>query len=774
MSCTRRKVKCSKTVPCTNCIRRYLVDTIPDPTQVVSPPKIRSELTSDCASVFDCRGEQNTCGTPEADHVATSTSTTPIDAASAVSTASASLGSRRARAQRQHEEISNLRRRVAELEAERQRDNNDGDMASRSSSPVEPPTTSNLPSMAGTDIDVANESENGTPSHDTVVEDAASILEFLAWGRRKDPEYRTIAVASPEAVVKLPQMDVSDIRDAHMPAEFLSSDSGAAGFDDLSQLSVLQLLLPNKRRTWDLVVWHEQNLLWYHCSYYAPSLRRQLESFYDNYDGSVEHPEVNLQWVAFLFAVLTGSMTCLPKRTAERLGFAETEQETLSKRWFQAVIVCLNKADYAANHCILSVQAIATLTVSAHLLGFSNLQSIHLAAAVRIAQSLGLHRLTAEVPGSEIEKESGRRVWAQLCSQDWFNIPFSETYLINPLYSRSDLPMNCHDDDVSPLPDSIPTVTSYNRFLHSIASIMPRLQDGLMACNTLFTKYEKVIKWDKELRSLATTHRPVWLSNMVIVEPAWPEFITWARQSLAISSSHKIIMIHRSFLSESFTNPAFAFTRRTCLAASKTIIKEYKEVIDQEACPVLWIHQAFSVAASIILILDIFHRDHTEPEALEHLKLAEDTVVILEKCNNSMIARRGVRLLSALLKERASSSHTDGSSNINDNNKSMNTRKRRWHDGDLEKAPSRSGARALKRPRTLNIPAFVTSFCADPENAMRLPPTGQRPQTTGASHCQQPYVPPSRDSPFEAAQVGFDGTSFENLLYLANQEFYSF
>ncbi|KAJ5133320.1 hypothetical protein N7526_004685 [Penicillium atrosanguineum] len=57
-------------------------------------------------------------------------------------------------------------------------------------------------------------------------------------------------------------------------------------------------------------------------------------------------------------------------------------------------------------------------------------------------------------------------------------------------------------------------------------------------------------------------------------------------------------MIHRKFLWSSFTNLAFAFTRKTCIAAAKTIIREQKQVIKEDG-PVLWIYHAFSVAASI-------------------------------------------------------------------------------------------------------------------------------------------------------------------------------
>lgn len=72
------------------------------------------------------------------------------------------------------------------------------------------------------------------------------------------------------------------------------------------------------------------------------------------------------------------------------------------------------------------------------MLGFSNSQSVMLASAVRIAHSLGLHRLTRpKKGGSELEcetlaetvqKELGRRLWEELATQDWFSVPFSETY----------------------------------------------------------------------------------------------------------------------------------------------------------------------------------------------------------------------------------------------------------------------------------------------------------------------------------------------------------
>jgi hypothetical protein len=744
LSCTRRKVKCSKTVPCSNCIRRY------------DPSVLRHAL---CETDALQREEQDTCSSdllthgPLQSHNANLVNSPPDSVAN------------------QHE-LNSLRSRVFQLEGELQRRHSTLTQSPRTDVRL-PPT--NLEDIDGDEDGRFDNNETPAPagndgviqssdSADPVTRDAASVLEFLAWGRRKNPDYNS--VISPEASANA-GASLGDIRDAEPDASFLN------GTNDTSQTALLQLLLPSKKQLLDLVSYHEECLLWYHCSYYAPAFRSQVTLFYDRFGGVIESRGVNFQWLALLFAILTGSITCAPNQTALAWGFRIREREVLSRKWFRAVSTCLHAAEYAANQSILSVQAISTLTISAHLLGFSNIHSIHLAAVIRVAQGLGLHRINDESPGTAVDKESGRRLWGQLCSQDWFSIPFSDTYLINPLYSSSDQPMNCHDRDMLALPESVPTITSYCRLLTRIASIMPQLQDDLMSCNTPYTRFEQVVKWDKQMRVLSTAERPPFLLNIPI-DPSWPLYIPWARRSLAISSSHKIIMIHRSFLSESFTNPAFSFTRRTCLAASKTIIKEYKLAIDDEE-PVLWIHQAFSVAAAIILILDAIHRSPTESEYREHKQLAEHTVEILRQCENSMIATRGVKLLSALLQE------------ISGSNK--NTTRKRCHDGSH---PYENHNTDSTRSRSdFSVPTFVKLFCHQRQSIAAALPSGSQGFTEISSSISETELASTRaDMPqltvgsldsFRGGDFGPDAsyfppglegaTAFENLLYLANHDF---
>jgi hypothetical protein len=597
---------------------------------------------------------------------------------------------------------------------------------------------------------------------DSVVKDAASILEFLAWGRKMHPDYNS--QLSPEASAHAGP-DAGEVGDAQQ-------SSFPDILDEMSQIGHLQLLLPGRRQLWELVRYHEECLLWYHCSYFPPSFKKQMEVFFDRFQGVVESG-VNLQWLGLLFAVITGSITCAPDHVAQAWGFRAAERETLSRRWCRAVYTCLNAADYAAKQSILSVQALSTMTISVHILGYSNMHSVHLAAAIRIAQGLGLHRLSDESPGTVVDKESGRRLWNQLCCQDWFSIPFSDTYLIHPLYSQSLPPLNSHDDDMKPLPEAVPTSTTYCRILGRIAAIMPQLQDDLVACNTPFTKYEQIVKWDKRMRALSTHERPFFLTPNIPIDPSWPPYIAWARRSLAVTSAHKIIMIHRSFLSESFTNQAFSFTRRTCLAASKTIIKEVK-IATSENEPNFWVYQAFTVAASIIFILDMLHRSPEDVEYIEHKQLAEDALAILQQFRNSMIASRGVKLLSALLEEISLVTQT------------YNSRKR-------ARDEEHTGGAHTARPG-FNVLAFVKSFSSGRKQSRDSIPqpqsqNGGNRQIGAYSNTAEPTllgeemqsVLPAAFDAFSGQDAEYDAsffpqgldttTPFENLLFLANHDF---
>lgn len=384
--------------------------------------------------------------------------------------------------------------------------------------------------------------------------------------------------------------------------------SNCFGGTAATQIDFLQMHLPSKRQIYLLVDYQIDQLLWYHVCFHGPTFHAELKDATSGPKG-LEIKNADLRWVALLFSIMASSMFSVSDSMALSWGFQREEKRKLTRRWFLACVSCLNLADYMRCHHLYSVQAITILTQSAHVLGHSSTQSTLLGSAMKIAQGLGLQRLALDddettitartgnlmVPAQRskiIQREVGRRLWAQLCIQDWFSIAFSEMYFINPLHFKTVKPHNMDDSTLEIYIDEVPTQAAFMNYLYDIARLMPSGHDAILASNTLYTKYERVLEWDSKLRQLVTERCPKFLNVREAVDPTWPAWIPWGRRSVMLCYHHKIIMIHRPFLGRSFSEPTFSFSRKACLVASKEILKEAKQAYDEEG-PSLWIDQAF-------------------------------------------------------------------------------------------------------------------------------------------------------------------------------------
>ncbi|KAJ5093176.1 hypothetical protein N7456_009037 [Penicillium angulare] len=420
------------------------------------------------------------------------------------------------------------------------------------------------------------------------------------------------------------------------------------------QREFLQQFVPDESCATQLVQYHTESLLWSHGGYHAPTLKQEVDRFFSAQNGQITSATEGLQWLSLLFAIISGSIISASAILAEKWGFQKEEQSLLSKRWHDAALECLHSSRYLSNHSLYTLQAIVVLNTSAYMLGYMQSQNVLNATGIRIAQNMGMHRMGSETEGlSEglIHRETCRRTWYALVRQDYFFIPFSDSYGVRPVFNKTTPPRNCRDEEMAPLPEYMPTITSYCLFLDRIAGLMPELHDAFNACSTVYARYEEVIKFDSKMRALATVHRPYFFTDSPI-DPAWPNYIPWARCGLTISFAHKVIMIHRKMLAKSMTDPIFSFTRKTCVAASKTILKTLRQPhIEQR--PIMWTEQAFTVTAGVILCFDMLYRsplDSDSPQQ-QHRALVEEGVDNLRQIRQSSIAQKGVRLLTALLRE---------------------------------------------------------------------------------------------------------------------------
>ncbi|KAF5643981.1 c6 zinc finger domain protein [Fusarium sp. NRRL 25303] len=409
----------------------------------------------------------------------------------------------------------------------------------------------------------------------------------------------------------------------------------------------------------ELLAWgfHLDNILWHHNVFHAPTFLSQCEHFWTT--GTVMHS----LWLSLYYAVT--SVSAWTALNCVCLWTDPTFDRDLPQQLFRAMVDQLYQEDFAENHSIFSIQAIVLSTRVAHNLGRSDWNATLLGAAIRMAHCMGLHNIrnTTENPAATteegwfqcIETEVGRRCWNQLVIQDYFQVPFTETYAINPSQFTTELPINCHDEDMISQNETVLTINSYPRVLVRMALLMPKLLDSLSSAlprRSLAETYKVVASSYSALHDIVRhlppyfTQTPPPQSGTGEYMPAWLPF---ARRSLALSAADKVIMIHRPVLYHAFQVPALIKARKSCVAAAKTIFKEY-ESISQEGVIPIWTHSAFCVTATIVIGLELLFREaHTDDEASSLRSIMNRTAQSLQSRQSDIIAARCAALIETIL-----------------------------------------------------------------------------------------------------------------------------
>lgn len=210
------------------------------------------------------------------------------------------------------------------------------------------------------------------------------VLEFITWGRENLSDYQ----------LKSFDLLKEPFKNNARPCpeqEFSNGFGNAHG----QQISFLQLLLPRREQVFYLTDYHIKIVLWYHACFHGDTFRAEVQAQYMG-GGGLQLAKTDLRWSALLFAVMSASMACASDQLTASWGFQKGERAKLMRQWYKASLSCLNLADYMWRHHLNSISAICVLTMSGHILGFSNTQSTLHGAGLKIAQGLGLQRLGAE------------------------------------------------------------------------------------------------------------------------------------------------------------------------------------------------------------------------------------------------------------------------------------------------------------------------------------------------------------------------------------------
>lgn len=435
--------------------------------------------------------------------------------------------------------------------------------------------------------------------------------------------------------------------------EQLSMVSDSFHFHGSTLESLVQLPKPIDAQK--LINFHITYVTWHHNCFHSATFLEQCELFWKT--GKCGHP----LWIALYLSVLSSTVNSI-QHSAKSKGLTDVDLDAIQsvQQLFSAMVQTLYSSHFLNDLSIYSVQAIVISTEVAHNLGLSQLNATLFNAAVRIAECLGIHKIknhttnliqTPEDWEDRVEREVGRRVWCQMVIQDHFAIPFTDTYSISPMHYSTSRPMNADDHDLAQMPDHMPTISTYVRVLVTLAALMPGLVDGLGPMNRRKPhreQYEHILRVDQRMRAVVK-NIPSFLLRPDTIKEAQVPWLSIARRSLAITAAEKIIMIHRLFLFRSFHDTTYNHSRRTCVAAAMTILREHEAIVNSDDLSI-WTHTAFAITAAVILCFEVNTSMSESSDA--DVKIYRTSVLSardrLAARQFDVLAQRGVALIDAI------------------------------------------------------------------------------------------------------------------------------
>ncbi|KAH8897224.1 hypothetical protein GQ53DRAFT_837902 [Thozetella sp. PMI_491] len=364
-------------------------------------------------------------------------------------------------------------------------------------------------------------------------EATVTSLEFMVWGRQRDG-----GVPAPAA----------------MP--HVQDDADGA------------IISPQQAA--EIIKYHWRWLTWTHNMIHWPQFQEECHLYWN--DGIVKENA----WVALYYAVLCVGLHHMTMDQRTELGLATVH----SREDFRLFVGIKPRLIFMT--LVVSVQAICLLVLCAHDFNGSNLLAVLLSSAIRIAQSLNVHRLgpdPVELPyRDKVQREIRKSIWMFLSTQDSFMIPFSNSHSISLNYCNTPAPLNCNaisgagangrSDPFKPVSIEQPTAMSYQLIMHKVAHVyrsffdqtssLPGTLDSDAAMRRL---YDHVLKADSEISNILKALPRYLRVDYTETNIRLPCYIPRQRYHFAISVAHKTLSIHRKFFLRSLTDKWYNYTK---------------------------------------------------------------------------------------------------------------------------------------------------------------------------------------------------------------------
>ncbi|KAG0154531.1 hypothetical protein PDIDSM_99 [Penicillium digitatum] len=308
---------------------------------------------------------------------------------------------------------------------------------------------------------------------------------------------------------------------------------------------------------------------------HGPTFQAQYNKHWD------DPAATELVWIAMLFGMMRLAMLSYHREGDEPPEFRDKSLD-MAGGFRNSVAQCLTLADYTKSHPFL-IEALVF-----HLQGdFSQTREADISiwvmtgVVVRLAMRSGYHRDSKMFPNiTPFQGEMRRRVWTFVRQADLlFSYQVGLPGMIRGTDSDTELPRNLYDDDFDedckelPPPRQLnePTPVSYLIAKARLSYAFSHVVEQSSAVSS--APYEKVMEIDAELRQareLIPDHLCIRPMEECQLDPV---NLIMSRFSVMAVYNKAQCVLHRPYVVRARENPRFTYSRRTCIDSAMELLQ---------------------------------------------------------------------------------------------------------------------------------------------------------------------------------------------------------
>ncbi|KAL5047006.1 hypothetical protein BDW71DRAFT_180828 [Aspergillus fruticulosus] len=307
-----------------------------------------------------------------------------------------------------------------------------------------------------------------------------------------------------------------------------------------------------------------------------------IPTFQKEYNKFWESPQdISLPWLGMLYAIMTLS-TMFYQRTGDPIHGITGNYSEVANVFRKRSAQCLLQSNYIAAGRY-KVEGLFLYTMSE----FYKKHDVEtgvpflLGITIKLAMRSGYHRDPQQFPAiSAFDGEMRRRAWVFLCQLDAllsFEVGIPRT--LQDWQFDTELPRNLMDEDFDEhtvqLPPSRPmneiTTCTYVIAKSRIMMVFGKILD--MAFSRKAVTYEETLEVDRLLEEANSLTPPAYHIRPISQCIADPPELIFQRFTLANVYQKARCVLHRRYLGEVHTNMRYAYSRVVCITAAKQILR---------------------------------------------------------------------------------------------------------------------------------------------------------------------------------------------------------